>query len=115
MRNLDTEAIKLKSLYLKKISEKAAQLAICVDEIYDAKHWLDMCEEDLSYTLSQDTNETPCRDEVDEAKRVHKKAKDGLASVLRDYSILECQLRHFKEDVECLGTEVFKYTEDKNK
>ena len=112
MKNPNTDALKFKSMYLLKISEKAKDLSAIVEEIYDAKHWVDMCQEDLAATIEQDASENPCHEQVEDAKRRFNRANNSLKECLNSFGPIEAELRNFKDEVECLGTEVNKFTKD---
>ena len=112
MKNNDTESLKYKSFYLNKISEKAKELADKVEEVYDAKHWLDMCREDLATTIEDQSEGDADAEDIESAKGRLARANQSMLNVMGNLLSLEIELRHFKDDVECLGTEVIKFTKD---
>lgn len=112
MKNKDTEALQYKSFYLNKISEKAKELADKVEEVYDAKHWLDMCRDDLATTIEDEKDGDADAEDIEAAKGRLARANQSMLNVMGNLLSLEIELRHFKDDVECLGTEVIKFTKD---
>lgn len=112
MKNKDTEALQYKSFYLNKISEKAKELADKVEEVYDAKHWLDMCRDDLATTIEDEKDGDADAEDIEAAKGRLARANRSMSEMVATMSLLETELRHFKDDVECLGTEVIKFTKE---
>lgn len=112
MRNTNTEALKYKSFYLNKMADKAKHLSAMVEEVYDAKHWVDMCKEEVEACLEGDSDGEPCHDEVDRERARLARAEASLEEVVSKLHLLEAELRNFKDDIECLGTELTKFTKD---
>jgi prefoldin subunit 5 len=114
MKNTNTEALQYKSFYLNKMAEKAKHLSAMVEEVYDAKHWVDMCKDDLESTLEGDSDDGVDVDEVERSKARLARAERSLDEVAKQLHLLEAELRNFKDDIECLGTELTKFIKDQN-
>ena len=112
MKNTNTEALKYKSFYLNKMAEKASHLSAMVEEVYDAKHWVDMCKEEVESDLESDSDDGVDADEVGRSKARLARAEASLDEVVQKLNLLEAELRNFKDDVECLGTELTKFIKD---
>lgn len=112
MKNPNTEALHYKSFYLNKMSEKAKRLSGMVEEVYDAKQWVDMCEEEVKDALEGDTDGVVDNEDVEASKARLGRANRTLDEIVSQLGRLEADLRNFKDDVECLDTELAKFTKD---
>lgn len=108
MKNPNTEALKAKVDFLRYLSKTANSLANSTDEVYDAKQWLDMCEEEVANT-DEDIGQEETARCLDRLSR----AKKSLEEMTKNNEKLEGALQDFKDNVEYLSTEVQKLTFDK--
>ena len=106
MKSQKTKNAEFKYNLLRRMAKKANEIANKVEEIADASHWVDMCEEEVKTTKQDYADGFLEAEEVAISEERLKRAIASFNDLKKEAQMLDAHIGNFKDDAACLEADI---------